>query len=275
MHKSKSYGSKVLAKGLIRDGQRHKIFKMQSPKYQHVAPPLPGILDLRRRTAPPESQESCGGCWAFSTTNALRSMLMLNGKDPGPLSKNYLLLNVGPVVENGCNGGDFDAGQNMLGGRGPCLESLSPFRGSDSGFDYPHGAAVAATAKAWVVVGDGYHRPSPRQLCEALWNDGKGACLSVDIAADDTIEGYSAGVITKSTSLIVNHMVRLVGYFAGDSVDKKGNALFNEDGSWTRPDGAYFIMRNNWDLDWGIDGDCYIAYGVNNVAETAMLFERR
>jgi C1A family cysteine protease len=262
-----------MAKGLFRDSQRHHLFKMQSPKYQHVVPTMPGIFDLRRKVAPPENQMQCGGCWAFSITNSLRSLKMLAVVDPGSLSKNYLLLNVGPVPENGCNGGDFDAGQNMLSGNGPCLESVSPFTGSDSGVSYPSNAGVAATAKRWIVVGDGYDKPTAQQLCEALWNQGNGACLSVDVAADSTIENYASGVIRKTTSLQVNHMIRCVGYNAVDSIDANGNAAFNEDGSWAEPNSPYFIFRNNWDIDWGIDGDGYIAYGVNNFAETAMLFE--
>lgn len=197
---------------------------------------------------------------------------MLKGQDPGPLSKNWLLLNMGPVKENGCDGGDFDAGTNLIGGLGPCTELMSPYTGSDTGISYPTNAPVAASARKWTLVGDGFNKPTPEQLCEALWNEGKGASLSVDVAADSTIENYASGVIQRTTSLVINHMVRLVGWNAGESVDANGNIRFNSDGSWADPRGAYFIMRNNWDLDWGIDGDCFIAYGVNNLAETAMLF---
>jgi C1A family cysteine protease len=272
MHSSKNYGSKPRAKGLFRDYQTHNIFKMQSPLFHHVCPTLPAVWDLRTKAAPPENQMQCGGCWAFSITNNLRDMFKVAGSDPGALSKNYLLLNVGPVIENGCNGGDFDAGQNMIKNMGPCLESLSPFIGTDQDIVYPNPAPVVATAKLWTLVGNGFSPPSALQLCEALWNAGKGATLSVDVAADNTIEDYSSGIIEQSTSSIINHMVRLVGYNAGNSVDANGNALFDSRGMWVGS-GAYFILRNNWDTDWGIDGDCYIAYGVNNLAETAMLFQ--
>jgi C1A family cysteine protease len=269
MHKTTNYGSKPLAKGLIRDHQKHRIFLAAAPKFQHKLPALPGEWDLRAKCAPPEDQGSCGGCWAFSTTNSLRSFAMLSGKDPGALSKNYLLMNVGPVMEYGCGGGDFDAGLNMLNGMGPCLESLSPYQASDS-VAYPAKAPVAATAPKWMAVGSG--RPTAQELCEALWHHGKGGCLSVDIAADSTIENYHSGVIERTTSMGVNHMVRLVGYHAGASIDKGGHAVFDKHGNWLDPRGAYFIMRNNWAEDWGLQGDCLIAYGVNNLAETAMLF---
>lgn len=271
MHKSRSYGSKILAKGLIRNQTKHQEFKLASPRFGHVFPNVPGDWDLRSKVAPPENQSTCGGCWAFSITNDLRSLYMLAGKDTGPISKNFLLLNQGPVHEFGCSGGDFRAGQNMLNGRGPCLESFSPYRAGTWGIRYPKNAPVAATAKQWLVVGAG-NKPTAQELCEALWNKGQGACLSVDIAADNYFSQYSSGVFRTTTSLRVNHMVRLVGYHAGNSVDSKGVALFNPDGSWKDPTTAYFIGRNNWDTDWGIDGDFYIGYGVNNFAETAMMF---
>lgn len=272
MHKTRNYGSKVMAKGLMRDHSAHREFKSQATKFLHSAVTLPAEFDLRARVAPPESQLACGGCWAFSITNSLRSAHMLAGKDPGALSKNWLLLNMGPVAENGCNGGDFDAGKNMLSELGPCLESLSPFTGSTDGLVYPSATPVAATAKEWLLVGDGWSKPTAQQLCQAIYNGGKGACLSVDIAADGTLENYSSGIIDRTTSTGINHMVRVVGYNAGASIDASGNVRFNEDGSWADPRGAFFIGRNNWDLDWGIDGDFLIGYGVNNFAETAMLF---
>lgn len=272
MHTTKDYGSKVFGKGLVIDREEHRLFMSEVPRFVPSHPTIPGVMDLRKKTAPPEYQRLCGSCWAFSTTNSLRSMLMLEGKDPGPLSKNYLLLNAGPIHESGCNGGDFRSGRNMINGRGPCLESLSPYTGSDRNVIYPKNAPVAATASKWVVVGDGYHRPTAQELAVAIWNQGKGACLSVDIAADRTIESYHSGVITRTTSMRSNHMVRVVGYNAGASVDRVGNATFTDQGDWKDPRGAYFIMRNSWDLDWGIDGDCFIAYGVNNLAEIAMLF---
>ncbi len=270
MHKTRDYGSKVLAKGLLRDKASHRNFKMGSERFAHVFPDMPGQWDLRGKVAPPEDQGGCGSCWAFSQTNSLRSLFMLAGKDPGALSKNYLLFNLGPISESGCNGGDFQAGQNFLNSLGPCLETLSPYTADDGG-RYPDNAPVAATAGKWLLVGAG-ERATSQELCEALWNQGNGACLSVDIAADRSFDEYSEGVLSRTTSMGINHMVRLVGYDAGASVDGNGKILFNPDGSWADPRGAYFIGRNNWNTDWGIDGDFYIEYGVNNFAETAMLF---
>ncbi len=275
MHRSKHYGSKRFAKGLVRDLENHRRLMAASPRlHAQQFPVLPAEWDLRKRAAPVRDQLSCGGCWALATTSALRSFKMLDGEDPGELSPNYLLLNVGPVVENGCDGGDFDAGQNCIGGRGPCLESLSPYVARSSGLVYPAGAPVAASAGQWVTIGAFWGKPTAQQLCAASFNGGKGADLAVDICADETLESYRDGVITRSTGFRSNHMLRLVGWNAGASVDKDGNALFNDQGGWLDPRGAHFIGRNQWGQEWGIDGDFLIGYGVNNFADTAMLFAR-
>lgn len=272
MHRSKTYGTSF-AKGLVRDFIAHRRLMAAAPRVMGTAfPPLPAEWDLRKRAAPVRDQRFCGGCWALATTSALRSFRMLAGADPGELSPNYLLLNVGPVHENGCSGGDFDAGQNCIGGRGPCTEALSPYLSTTDGLVYPAGAAVAATAGKWVSVGEFWGKPTPQELCAASFNGGIGADLAVDVAADGTLESYRDGVITRSTSIRVNHMLRLVGYSAGASVDRDGRASFTADGMWADPRGAYFIGRNQWGDGWGIGGDFLIAYGVNNFADTAMFF---
>lgn len=263
---------KDLKKGLKRDHKKHADFKDQAHKHLTALSVLPGSTKFRGTMAPPMNQNSCGGCWAFSTTNTLYSQLLLAGYKNNPLAINYLINNCGGVAnEDGCNGGDFDAGLNMLNGKGPWLESQDPFTGCDGGQCKP-GLPVAGTALRWVVVGDGKSRPTAQQLCEAIWNDGKGRCLSVDVAADDTWSNYSSGIYDKNTSQEIDHMVRIVDYDAQTSVDAKGNAVFNPDGSFKNGDG-FFYVRNNWDTDWGENGDMRSRYGANNLAETAMFFE--
>jgi C1A family cysteine protease len=268
---TKDYGQ-VFAKGVIRDHEKHRALKLAAPKHEHVVSPvLPAQFSVGDKTSPCENQGSCGSCWDFGITKGLRSAWMLAGKDPGRLSFNYLLLNVGPVHEYGCGGGDFDAGQNMLNGMGPCLYDLSPYTGSDRG-SYPKNAAVAATAKKWVLVGNSNSAPSAQQLAEALYNEGRGNYLVVDVAADNGWSSYSGGIYNRNGSRSINHIINCVGYNAETSVDANGKAVFNADGSFKNGDG-YFILRNNWGASWGENGDMRSRYGCNNWGETAMYFE--
>jgi KDEL-tailed cysteine endopeptidase len=267
---SKEY-EQVFAKGLIRNKEKHQQFKEGAPKRvsPKTAGPIPGKLDLKSKVSPPENQGNCGSCWDFSITKALRSEFMLAGKDPGALAFNYLLNNCGPVHEYGCGGGDFDAGQNMLGGRGPWLESEDPYRQSES--QCKIGLKVAATAKNWVLVGDG-GKPSFKELAEAMYNNGAGHALSVDVAADNSWSNYSSGIYNRNTSSGINHMINCVGYDMETSVDAQGNALFNAQGQPVNGDG-FLILMNNWGNQWGENGYMRSRWGMNSVAETAMYFE--
>jgi C1A family cysteine protease len=259
-------------KGLKRDHVKHKDFKANAHKHMAALPPLPVRTNFRGNMAPPMSQENCGCCWCFSITNSLLSQYLLSGKNPGVLAFNYLINNCGGMAnEDGCNGGDFDAGLNMLNGKGPWLNSQDPFTATDGG-QCKVGLPVAATAQKWVVVGDGQTRPTAQQLCEAIWNGGQGRCLSVDVAADDTWSAYTSGIYNQNTSQEIDHMVRIVDYDAQTSVDTNGNAAFNAQGGFLNGDG-FFYVRNNWDTTWGENGDMRSRYGANNLAETAMFFD--
>ncbi len=263
------YG-KVFAKGLMRDPIGHSQFKAGATKRVfRAAPVLPGVVDLSAKVSPPEDQGQCGSCWDFAITKALRSALMLAGKDPGTLAFNYLLNNCSGLSQAqmwGCQGGDFIAGMGMLGGKGPWLESQDPYLGSETSCKL--GLKVAGTALDWVVVGDGQHAPTFQQLAEALANK---HMLCVDVAADDTWAGYRSGVYGTNTSSGINHMINCVGYNMQTSVDANGKAVFNAKGQPINGDG-YLILMNNWSEVWGEGGYMRSRWGMNSIAETAMYF---
>ena len=125
-HKT-TYETKVYkekhAKGLKRNHKKLKELKAKAHKKMAFSGSvIPSHTDLTSLVSPPENQGSCGSCWDFGITKALRSAFMLVGNDPGRLAFNYLLNNCGKgPSQGGCNGGDFDAGQSFLDGGSPCL----------------------------------------------------------------------------------------------------------------------------------------------------------
>ena len=71
----------------------------------------------------------------------------------------------------------------------------------------------------------------------------------VSIAADASDwSSYTSGILTSddcsSSAYKLDHAIQLVGY--------------NEDG-----DTPYWIVRNSWSSDWGIDGYLYLEMGEN------------
>jgi C1A family cysteine protease len=231
--------------------------------------PIPGSYDLTSKVSPPENQGGCGSCWDFSITKALRSALMLVGKDPGVLSFNYLLNNCGPGPKQyGCDGGDFDAGQSMLAPAGDWLASSDPYTQQEG--RCKTGLPIAGQAVKWTVVGNGNTPPSFKELAEAISSN---HMLSIDVAVCGSWESYQNGVFDQSEcgSGDINHMINLVGYSCETSIDTNGNCVFNAQGQPVT--GGYLMVMNNWGTDWGMKGYMNTRWGVDAVATDAMYFE--
>lgn len=227
---------------------------------------VPGKYDLTPRVSPPEDQGSCGSCWDFSLTKALRSALMLAGKDPGTLAFNYLLNNCGPVREYGCNGGDFDAGKNFLNKLGPWLESQDPYKGYET--SCKKGLPVAGTAIEYVKVGN--EKPSFQELAAAVSQD---HVLSIDVAVCGAWGSYSGGIFSRNDcgAGSINHMINMVGYDCETSVDSSGNCVFDSSGKPKNGDG-FLIVMNNWGTSWGEKGYMRTRWGIDAIAYDAFYF---
>lgn len=224
---------------------------------------VPGKYDLTPLVSPPENQGGCGSCWDFSLVKALRSALMLAGKDPGRLAFNYLLNNCGPGPKMwGCGGGDFDAGESFLKGAGPWLESQDPYTQREGSCK---NLPMAGTAITMVSVGS--NRPSFKELALAV---SQNRMLSIDVAVAGSWGSYSGGIYNGDGSGI-NHMINMVGYDCETSVDSAGNCVFNSNGQTSRGDG-FLKVENNWG-DWGEAGYMRTRWGKNEIATTAVFFD--
>lgn len=259
------------AKGLVRTeaGKKYLLDK-KALRRSTISAVIPGNWDLTTKVSPPENQGQCGSCWDFSITKALRSALMLAGKDPGRLAFNYLLDNCGPgSSEDGCNGGDFPAGDNMLKAAGPWLESQDPYQGY--GTSCKHGLAVAGTAIDWVAVGQGESAPSFQELASAL---SAGHMLSIDVAVCGDWENYSGGIFNENQcgAGSINHMINMVGYDCETSKDAAGNCVFNSSGEPINGDGNWKVM-NNWGTSWGENGYMRSRAHMDALATGAMYFD--
>lgn len=259
------------ALGLKRDVLKHKAFKAQAQHENLLLQDatIPMATDLTAKVSPPENQGGCGSCWDFSITKALRSALMLVDNDPGTLAFNYLLNNCGGAAnESGCGGGDFEAGLNMLNGKGPWLETQDPYtqrRGRCLS-----GVKVAGTALTWNVVGDGNSVPTFQELAAAV---SQNHMLSVDVAVCGQWENYSSGIFNQNQcgARSINHMINMVGYSCETSKDSAGNCSFNAQGQPSNGDG-YLLVMNNWGASWGENGYMRTRWGVDAIADTAMYF---
>ncbi|XP_061374819.1 ervatamin-B-like [Gastrolobium bilobum] len=210
----------------------------------------PVSLDWRRRgvVTGVKDQANCGSCWAFSATGAIEGINAIATGKLISLSEQELV-DCDPK-SYGCDGGwPSNAFDWVLSNGGIALET-----------DYSYNA-IGSTCYASQVSNsasiNGYENvyPSDDGLLLATYLQP----ISVAIDASD-FQFYSGGIFDgpncATDSQYVNHAVLIVGY---DSVD-------GED---------YWIVKNSWGTNWGINGYIWIKrnaglpYGVCAINEWA------
>lgn len=263
-------------KGLRRtESSKEFLRKARRLSRVHVTDAIPARVDISGMVSPPEDQGSCGSCWSFSLTKALRSAWMVQGNDPGKLSFNYLLNNCGPgTKEWGCGGGDFNAADNFTTPHGPGLDSQDPYTASE-------GRCKKLPPAAWSVshtMLGGNDGPTFKDLAYAIGV--QKLMVSIDVAVMGEWENYGGGIYNGCVGgpEDINHMVDLTSYSCETSVDANGNCVFTSTGKPINGDG-WIGVQNNWGTSWGEGGYMRTRmYGkdgkkCNGIATDALVFQ--
>ena len=87
------------------------------------------------------------------------------------------------------------------------------------------------------------HKPNEAKMAAAMASQGP---VSVCVDASSW-QSYKKGVVTRSCGKQLDHCVQAVGY------NKQGDANSRGKGYW--------IVRNSWNTDWGVDGYIYVGMG--------------
>jgi len=188
-----------------------------------------------------KDQGQCGSCWAFSATETIESAWLISGK---ATQDN---LNLAPQqivdcdkVDAGCGGGWPEQAMAYVIAAGG-LEGAShyPYMAKDGSCKYNQTYIEARISKYLSAT----KKRDETALQSNLANLGP---LSVCVDANNW-QHYQSGVMTHTKCCIfcsLDHAVQLVGY----------NTTANP---------AYWIVRNSWGADWGVDGYIHLQIGDN------------
>jgi C1A family cysteine protease len=181
---------------------------------------------------PSKNQETCGSCWAFSTTSVTESSYAIQHGILTQLSEQQLI-DCDTDRQSGCSGGYIDLALEYLK-NGACSQEYS----------YKNERSTCQTCSPTVKVSNIYYYNGYSEMMNGIQNG------PITSAVDSTIlNNYLYGVIDSSESGIkcnnqTDHDITIVGYNSNDGID-------------------YWIVKNSWGTLWGNLGYFYIERGKN------------
>jgi len=202
---------------------------------------LPESIDWRTHkpsvVSPVKDQQQCGSCWAFSATENIESMWALSGRQLPILSPQQIVDCDNLPNASGCDGGLTEVAFDYVKQTGGLeSEAAYPYQGVDQSCQFDKSKVVAH------VDGYTYAIPPCQDSCDK--QNGTHAMMAVAAVGPMAIcvdasnwSDYSGGIFpSDGCSADYNsqdHCVQVVGY--------------------NKP-GGYWIVRNSWNTDWGING---------------------
>jgi len=202
---------------------------------------LPTHIDWREKNAVTKvkNQKNCGACWAFSIVETIESMYAIATGKLKDLSIQQVI-DCATFGNFGCMGGDTCTALDwMVSDKvGLVVEQQYPLTLQDQECNIPsenqQGIHILSNYTCFNMVGEeeemknilAFHGPVTAAVDASSWQD------------------YLGGIIQFNCDQDVNHAVEVVGY------DNEGPV-------------PYFILRNSWGPDYGIDGYLHVAVGNN------------
>ena len=185
-------------------------------------------------TTPIKDQGACGSCWTFATTGTVESANAIFGVGLVSLAEQQLVDCV--TVDDGCGGGMTYDAYTYLMDHYAYLEADYKYTATDGNCKYDESKASSVTLDTYVCVQP--QTPDAMKVAVAQ----QPVAISID-AGSDVFHNYSGGVLDSTDcGISTNHAVSIVGY----GTDKASGL-------------EYWLVRNSWGTDWGVDGYVKIA----------------
>jgi len=230
------------------------------PVTQPKSDAVPTSFDWRteNKVTPVKDQGNCGSCWAFSATEEVESAWAMDGHTLEEFSVQQIVSC--DKNDAGCDGGDTISAYEYIESAGGLeTDSAYPYTsggGNDGSCHFNNkNTVVKVTGYSYATPGctNSCNNQNEDTLLQNLYEKGP---VSICVYAE-TWQYYTGGILSSSCPHAysdLDHCVQLVGY----NNDKAP---------------GYWIIRNSWNTDWGINGYIYVARGKNlcGVADEATL----
>lgn len=204
----------------------------------------PDSVDWRQqgKVSDVKNQGHCGSCWTFSTTGSLEAHYRIYKNQPVLLSEQQLVDCAHKFDNHGCNGGlPSHAFEYIKYNGGIESEDNYPYKAEtqDCKFNPDHIAAQVPYGSVNITALD------EGELADAIAFKGP---VSVAFQVITGFKDYRSGIYQsndcKNGPMDVNHAVLAVGYGTDNGQ-------------------PYYIVKNSWGTDWGMDGYFLILRDVN------------
>jgi len=211
-----------------------------SPLTSNVA--APSTFDWRSRAGvvtPVYNQGQCGSCWAFSATENIESQWALKGNKLESLSQQQIVSC--DTLDFGCGGGwPYNAYKYVISAGGQEHYQNYPYTAQNTPCAF-NKQYIYAKLSGWNYV---TQSKNENEMVDYLVAKGP---LSICVDAEPW-QFYTSGVLTAaSCGNSIDHCVEAIGYNLGGAT-------------------PYWIVRNSWGSDWGVQGYIWLQYGKNTCA---------
>ncbi|EAR97208.1 papain family cysteine protease (macronuclear) [Tetrahymena thermophila SB210] len=194
---------------------------------------LPESVDWRKLGAvsPVRDQGNCGSCYAFASTGALEGLYQIKTGKLEVFSPQYIVdCAKHQFSRGGCHGGYSSGVFTFVKENGMNLESRYPYKGEEN--DKCLNQETIKFVNDFKLINQGDCQEIERVLFKQP--------VSISLDAEK-VQHYQSGILKQCSDTInINHEVLAVGYTSD-----------------------YFILKNSWGSDWGIDGYFYVSKNNN------------